>query len=58
MELKKDKDIFFTSPMSLSKEAAAEIKNMIPSIIQNVMKIAGPSESETTYCLNIDWFEF
>lgn len=58
MEKKSDKDIFFTAPMSLSKDAAFEIKKLIPNIIQEVMKISGPSPSEITVCMNIDWFEF
>jgi uncharacterized protein (TIGR02147 family) len=58
MERKKDSDIFFSSPMSISKGAAEEIRKMIPTFIQNVMKIAGPSDSETARCLNMDWFEY
>lgn len=58
MDRKVDDDIFFTSPMSLSKDTAAEIQKRIPDFIQSVMKISGPSESEMTACLNIDWFKF
>lgn len=58
MEKRQDRDIFFTSPMSLSKEAAEQIQKMIPHFIQEVMKIVGPSSSEITTCLNIDWFEY
>lgn len=58
MELKKDEDLFFTSPMSLSFEAAEEIRRLLPAVIQNIMKIVGPSPSERTACLNIDWFKF
>ncbi len=58
MENKKDADLFFTSPMSLSKEAFAEIRAMLPNFIQNIMKIVGPSESEVAACLNIDWFGY
>lgn len=58
MEARKDSDIFFTSPMSLSKEAAREIQKLLPTVIQNVMQISGPSPSELTACLNIDWFEY
>lgn len=58
MESKKDEDVFFTSPMSLSREAAEEIRRLLPTFIQNVMKISGPSPSEITACLNIDWFEY
>lgn len=58
MELRGDRDLFFTSPMSLSKEVAEEVRKMIPQFIQNVMKAVGPSPSETTRCLNIDWYEY
>lgn len=58
MERKREADVFFTSPMSLSVEAAEEIKKLLPTVIQNVMKIAGPSPSEVTTCLNIDWFRY
>lgn len=58
MEKKRDEDVFFTSPMSISRAASIEIRNLLPTFIQNVMKIAGPSDSETTSCLNIDWFEY
>jgi hypothetical protein len=58
MEQKKDSDIFFTSPMSLSKAAAEEIQKLLPTVIQNVMQISGPSQSEVAACLNIDWFEY
>ncbi len=58
MEQRREKDLFFTSPMSLSKEARGEIRKMIPNFIQEIMKISGPSDSEMAMCLNIDWFEY
>jgi uncharacterized protein (TIGR02147 family) len=58
MEAKKDEDVFFTSPMSLSVETAEEIRKLIPTFIQTVVKMVGPSPSEKVMCLNIDWFEF
>lgn len=58
MDRRRDSDVFFTSPMSLSREAIAQIRNELPNFIQQVMKIAGPSESEAAACLNIDWFEY
>jgi len=58
MESKQEQDLFFTSPMSLSLEAALEIQKLIPTFIQTVMKISGPSASETAACLNIDWFKY
>lgn len=58
MERRRDRDVFFTSPMSLSKEVVEEVRKMIPNFIQSVMKVTGPSASETVACLNIDWFEY
>jgi uncharacterized protein (TIGR02147 family) len=58
MDAKSDEDIFFTSPMSLSKEAAVEIRKLLPTFIQGLMKISSPSTSEVAACLNIDWFEY
>ncbi len=58
MERQRNEDIFFTSPMSLSREAYEEIRKLLPTLIQNVMKISGPSPSELVACLNIDWFEY
>ncbi len=58
MERRQESDLFFTSPMSLSKKAAEEIRKMIPTFIQSVMRVSGPSDSESVMCLNIDWFEF
>jgi uncharacterized protein (TIGR02147 family) len=58
MEVRRDNDIFFSSPMSLSRGAAQEIHRLLPNLIQEVMKISGPSPSEMVACLNIDWFEY
>ena len=58
MENRKPNDLYFTSPMSLSKVASEEVRILLPTVIQNVIKITGPSPSETTSCLNIDWFEY
>lgn len=58
MELRRNEDLFFTQPMALSFEAAKKIRLMLPGIIEELHNIAGPSESETLQCLNMDWFEF
>lgn len=52
------KNLFYTSPMSLSESAAAEVRALLPTVIEKVQKIAGPSASEKVYCLNLDWFEY
>jgi uncharacterized protein (TIGR02147 family) len=58
MEKRRDDDVSFTSPMSLSQQAADSIRKEIPNFIQSVMKTAGPTPSEIAACLNIDWFEY
>lgn len=51
-------DLFFTSPMSLSVEASAQIRKQVLALIEAAQKIAGPSDSEVVRCLNLDWFEY
>lgn len=58
MEQRRDEDLFFTQPMALSKEAAIQIRKMLPGIIEDIHKIAGPSNSEEVRCLNIDWYDW
>jgi uncharacterized protein (TIGR02147 family) len=58
MDLKKNEDLFFTGPLSLSREAYDEIFKLLPTVIQKIMKISGPSNSEVVSCLNIDWFRY
>lgn len=58
MDRRHDADVFFTSPMSLSRAAIAQIRDEVPNFIQKVMKISGPSDSEAAACLNLDWFEY
>ena len=55
MEKKKDSDLFFTSPMSLSKEALEQIRTLLPELIRKIMKITSPSKSELVACLNIEY---
>ncbi|CAN5599323.1 hypothetical protein BH10BDE1_BH10BDE1_20370 [soil metagenome] len=58
MVFKGDTDLFYTAPMSLSRETAAQIRAELPSFIEKIIKWVGPSPSETVRCLNIDWFEY
>lgn len=58
MEMRRENDIFFTAPMSLSHAAAEEVRKLLPSLVQTIMKITSPSPSETVACLNFDWFEY
>lgn len=58
MEKRREDDLFFTSPMSLSREAYEEVQKVLLATIQNVMKVSGPSPSEMVACMNIDFFEY
>lgn len=51
-------EVIYTCPMSLSVEDLQKIRTTILEFIDRVDKIIGPSPSETTACLNIDWFTF
>jgi uncharacterized protein (TIGR02147 family) len=58
MEYRRESDLFFSAPMSLSKEAFDKIRKLLPDVVQQVSKIVGPSKSESAACLNIDFFEY
>ena len=53
-----DKNLFYTGPMSLSQKTADNLRQELSNLLDHVYKVVPPSESETTRCLNIDWFEF
>lgn len=53
-----EKNLFFTSPMSMSRSTAEEIRPLILELIENVRKKIRPSPSEIVRCLAIDWFEY
>lgn len=58
MFMRRDQDLFFTFPMSLSVEDAEKIRRTLPSFIESIHKIVSSSESETVRSLNIDFFEY
>lgn len=58
MDMRSEDNLFYTCPMSLSAEAANEVRDLLLKKIQEVLKIVGPSTSEEVRCLNIDWFEY
>jgi len=51
------KSLFYTGPMSLSHEMAEKLRQELSNLLDHVYKVVPPSASETTRCLNIDWFE-
>lgn len=58
MNWRRDEDLFFTFPMSLSRADAGRLRQLLPKWIEDVHGIVGPSPSETVRCLNIDFFEY
>jgi len=50
-------ELAFTSPMALSKSDAQKIRARLVDSIDQICKIAAPSESEAVYFLNVDWLE-
>lgn len=58
MAFANDEDLFYTAPMSLSEEAAKQIRAELPAFLEKIIKIVGPSPSEIVRCLNIDWFAY
>jgi len=58
MELRRETDLFYTCPMSLSQEAYEHVRKILPNVIQQILKIVGPSSSEKVACLNFDFFEW
>ncbi len=58
MDLAAENNFFFTGPMSLSAEVAAEVRSLLLTTIDQTVKKVGPSPSEKVVCLNIDWFEY
>lgn len=53
-----DKNLFYTAPMSLSKQAADKIREELPAFIEKINKLVVDSDSEIVRCLNIDFFEY
>lgn len=58
MDTVNEKNLFYTGPFALSKAAAEKIRTLLPQFIEEIVQTAGPSESETMYCFNLDWFKF
>lgn len=58
MEQHTESNLFYTCPMSLSNAAVEEVRKLLPVVIDQVLKIVGPSESERAFCFNMDWYEY
>ncbi len=53
-----EEDLFFSSPVSLSKRDFAHFQMEITKFIEAWLKSVAASPSEELACLNIDWFSF
>jgi uncharacterized protein (TIGR02147 family) len=53
-----DDNLFYTGPMSLSRETVDRVRAELPAFIEKINKWVIPSPSETVRCLNIDWFDY
>lgn len=58
MDARDEKNLFYTCPMSLSKETAEQVRTLMLNSIQEILKMVGPSKSEEVFCLNMDWFKY
>ncbi len=58
MNFANEEDLFLTFPMSLSEETAAQIRRELPAFVEKITRLVIPSPSESTHCLNVDWFRF
>jgi hypothetical protein len=53
----KERELAFSSPMTLSKTDFSKVKDLLLNSIAKTHEILGPSQNEVLACLNIDWFE-
>jgi len=58
MQNDSEQNLFYSAPMSLSKDVALKIRQQLPEFIKQIVEQVGPSKSEVVRCLNIDWFEY
>lgn len=54
-KLDHEKELMYSAPMSLSLEASQIIRESLLQLIQDTIKVVGPSKDEVTTCLNIDF---
>jgi uncharacterized protein (TIGR02147 family) len=56
-QIPSERELFFTSPVSISKKAIPEVRKVLVSSLEDCFKIIDPAPCEELACLNIDWFE-
>ncbi|OQW55059.1 MAG: hypothetical protein A4S09_17160 [Proteobacteria bacterium SG_bin7] len=57
MDIRQKKELFYTSPMSISEADFEKIRELILKNIEESQKIAHASPAEDVFCLNIDFFK-
>ncbi|MEW6056832.1 MAG: TIGR02147 family protein [Bdellovibrionota bacterium] len=58
MDAHSEEELFYTAPMSLSKEGVKLVRSELLKLIDDIGSIVKSSEAEDVACLNIDWFKF
>lgn len=56
MDTREDEEIFFTSPMSMSRQDFSRVREIFSKAIQEAHAICKDSKAEEVVCLNIDLF--
>lgn len=56
MDRREESELFFTSPMSISRSDFQKIRELLAKSIQNALEICKNSPAEEVVCLNIDFF--
>ncbi len=57
MERRSEDDLFYSAPMSLSREAAKQIRKSLAEAIEQHRAMAFDSREEQLVCVNVDFFE-
>ncbi len=57
MDTREPSELFFTSPMSLSVDDFAKIRERLNKLVKEAVDIAKNSNSQEVVCLNIDFFK-
>ncbi|WP_409478420.1 TIGR02147 family protein [Pseudobdellovibrio sp. HCB154] len=57
MQMQHDDQFFYSGTYALSEAVAEEIRKRLPHFVEEILKEVKPSPSETTRCLNIDFFQ-
>lgn len=58
MDKKREDELFFTAPMSVSVSGGQKIRHELNQFIKTVSNIVVEEKPDTLRCLNIDFFEF